>query len=86
MSLEYPRSCLGLVFQNGEQWDRLRRMVVSSMRNFGVGKATIEQRIEEETAYVIRDIEGHGHRYFDPKDMFQKSVCNVICSVLFGNR
>ena len=61
-------------------------MVVSSMRNFGVGKATIEQRIEEEITYVMRDIESQGHRYFDPKYMFQKSVCNVICSVLFGNR
>ena len=61
-------------------------MVVSSMRNFGVGKATIEERIEDEATYVIREIEGHRDQLFDPKDMFQKSVCNVICSVLFGNR
>ena len=56
------------------------------MRNFGVGKASIERRIEDETAYVMRDMEASHGKPFDPKYAFQKSTCNIICTVLFGNR
>ena len=79
-------SVLGLVFQNGRGWEKLRKIVVMSMRNFGVGQTSIERRIEEETSYVLQEIDKTNGSLFDPKPMFQRSVCNVICSVLFGQR
>ena len=76
----------GVVFQNGTPWERLRRVVLQSMRNFGVGRPTIERRIEEETDHVLSEIDATRGAAFDPKAIFQRAVCNVICSVLFGQR
>ena len=78
----------GVVFQNGEKWEKIRRLVLSSMRSFGVGKPDMEQRIEEEVHHVIEEIGSRAQQQhaFDLKHTFHKAVCNVVCSVLFGRR
>ena len=76
----------GLVFQNGEKWEKVRRMVWMNMRNFGVGKARMEARIQEECEFLMEEIDKMRKNPFNPKSIFEKFVCNVIGQVLYGKR
>nr|XP_033813062.1 cytochrome P450 2F2-like [Geotrypetes seraphini] len=73
-------------FTNGERWKELRKFAVQTLRNFGVGKRSIEERIQEEVQFLIKELRKTNQLPFDPTIIICRSVSNVICSVLFANR
>ncbi|XP_010292305.1 PREDICTED: cytochrome P450 2C20-like isoform X2 [Phaethon lepturus] len=77
---------LGIIFSNNKEWLQVRRFTLSTLRNFGMGKRSIEERIQEETEYLLEEINKTKGTPFDPTFMLSCAISNVICSIVFGKR
>ncbi|KAM5152294.1 cytochrome P450 2K1-like [Mantella aurantiaca] len=76
----------GIIFTNGESWKTLRRFTLSTLRDFGMGKKTIEGRIQDEIIPLIENFKSHNGKPFDTNIIMNSAVSNVICSIIFGKR
>ena len=76
----------GIFFRHGESWRTLRRFAISTMRDLGVGKKTLEERILIETQAVSEEIAKSAGEPCDIAPLIQMAVTNVICSILFADR
>nr|XP_006116273.1 cytochrome P450 2H2-like [Pelodiscus sinensis] len=76
----------GIAFTNGERWRQLRRFTLTTLRNFGMGKKSVEERVQEETRFLVERLRNTHGRPFDPSQFLTHAVANVICSIVFGDR
>ncbi|XP_057164836.1 cytochrome P450 2C21 isoform X2 [Ursus arctos] len=77
---------LGVVFSNGEKWKQTRRFSLTVLRNMGMGKKTIEDRIQEEALCLVEALKKTNASPCDPTSLLGCAPCNVICSIIFQNR
>ncbi|XP_044291481.1 cytochrome P450 2F5-like isoform X3 [Varanus komodoensis] len=76
----------GIAFSNGEKWKTLRRFALHALKNFGMGRRSIEVRIQEEAQCLVQEFRKTGGAPFNPLDLVCRAVSNVICAVVFGRR
>ncbi|XP_048186015.1 cytochrome P450 2B4-like [Perognathus longimembris pacificus] len=76
----------GLLFANGDRWKILRRFSLATMRDFGMGKRSVEERIQEEAQCLVKELRKANGELLDPTFLFQSITANIICSIVFGER
>ncbi|XP_015676188.1 cytochrome P450 2K1-like [Protobothrops mucrosquamatus] len=76
----------GLVFARGEHWKVMRRFTLSTLRGYGMGKRTIEDKITEECSVLTKTMETYAGKPFDVKRILTAAVSNIIVSILLGKR
>uniref|UniRef100_A0A4X1SNN4 Cytochrome P450 n=1 Tax=Sus scrofa TaxID=9823 RepID=A0A4X1SNN4_PIG len=76
----------GVIFSNGERWKTLRRFSLATMRDFGLGKRSVEERIQEEAQCLVEELRKSQGALQDPTYYFHSSTANIICSIVFGKR
>ncbi|KAM8952226.1 cytochrome P450 2G1-like [Pelodytes ibericus] len=76
----------GISFSNGERWRQLRSFTLKNMRNFGMGKKSIEEKIQEEARCLVEEFRGLKEMPVYPTQNLMNAIANILCSIMFGSR
>ncbi|XP_053778812.1 cytochrome P450 2C19-like [Desmodus rotundus] len=76
----------GVVFSTGNAWKEMRRFTLMTLRNLGMGKRSIEDRVQEEARCLVEELRKTNASLCDPTFILSCAPCNVICSIVFQNR
>ncbi|XP_058023876.1 uncharacterized protein LOC131190556 [Ahaetulla prasina] len=74
------------IISEDKKWKVIRRFTVTTLRNFGMGRKSMAERILEEAHYLVKRITTFEGQPFDILSPITSAVSNVTCSVVFGNR
>ncbi|XP_029495169.1 cytochrome P450 2D15-like [Oncorhynchus nerka] len=70
----------------GSSWRDHRRFALTTLRNFGLGKRSMEERILEEVSHICSALERNAGSSMDPQHLFHLAASNIICSLIYGER
>ncbi|NWW75680.1 CP2K1 protein, partial [Climacteris rufus] len=76
----------GVIFAHGDNWKVMRRFTLTTLRDFGMGKKAIEDRIVEEYGHLADTIASQEGKPFDASKIINAAVANIIVSMLIGKR
>uniref|UniRef100_A0A8C4XHS6 Uncharacterized protein n=1 Tax=Erpetoichthys calabaricus TaxID=27687 RepID=A0A8C4XHS6_ERPCA len=76
----------GVALSNGYTWKEHKRFVLTTLRNFGVGKKSLESIIMEEAKFFVEAFEEERGQPFNPHFTINNAVSNIVCSIILGRR
>ncbi|KAG2461694.1 CP2J6 protein, partial [Polypterus senegalus] len=76
----------GLTLSNGYPWKEHRRFTLTALRNFGVGKKSLESIIMEEAKFFVEAFEQERGQPFNPHNTINNAISNIICLIVLGHR
>ncbi|KAJ1107348.1 hypothetical protein NDU88_004739 [Pleurodeles waltl] len=76
----------GVILSSGEHWAQLRRFSLTALKDFGMGKRSIQERITEEAEFLAEDLRSRKGTLFDPTTILTLAFSNIIYSIVFNER
>ncbi|KAL1765539.1 cytochrome P450 2C29 isoform X3, partial [Sigmodon hispidus] len=76
----------GISFGNGNIWKDTKRFTLLTLRDLGMGKRSVEARVQEEAHFLVEELRKTNGSPCDPTFILDCAPCNVICSIVFQNR
>ncbi|CAH6959437.1 cytochrome P450 2C29 [Phodopus roborovskii] len=76
---------LGIIFSNGNRWKDMRRFALTTLRNLGIGKRSIEDHVQEEAQCLVEELRKTNGSPCDPTFILACAPCNIISSIVFYN-
>lgn len=76
---------VGIAFAEGSLWSEQRRFALHTLRDLGFGKRAFEDTIRDELRDLLSFFEQQS-KPVNPKTGLTRSVGNVICALVFGQR
>ncbi|KAM3930497.1 cytochrome P450 2F2-like [Leptodactylus fuscus] len=76
----------GIASSNGENWKVMRRFSLSTLRDYGMGRKTIENKIIEEAECLVQKIKTFEGKPFGNFTSINAAVANIIVAILLSKR
>ncbi|XP_071999859.1 cytochrome P450 2B4-like [Engystomops pustulosus] len=76
----------GVIVSQGENWKVMRKFTLTTLRDFGMGKKTIENKISEECEILMQKLRSYEGKPFDNQVVLNTAVANIIVSILLDER
>ncbi|XP_075771699.1 cytochrome P450 2G1-like isoform X2 [Pelodiscus sinensis] len=76
----------GLLLANGVRWKQLRHFSIAALRDLGMGKRLLEERVAAEAQALVEEIGETKGSPFEPGRPVSLAVGNVVASLAFGQR
>ncbi|XP_052796153.1 cytochrome P450 2B4-like isoform X2 [Mya arenaria] len=76
----------GIVFSNGTKWRAIRKFTLVALRDFGVGRTSLEEKIMREVDVAAELLRQNVEQPIEMRCIFHKMVTNIIFNIIFGKR
>ncbi|XP_056394015.1 cytochrome P450 2G1-like isoform X2 [Hyla sarda] len=76
----------GISLSNGERWKLIRTFTVRTLKSFGFGKKSMENKIQTEAQCIVEEFKKSNGHPFDPDKKLMDAFSNALCAVIFGDR
>ncbi|XP_066494094.1 cytochrome P450 2J2-like [Tiliqua scincoides] len=85
--IDYISNLKGIILAHyGQVWKEQRKFALTVLRNLGLGKRSMEERILDEATYLIQAFKENMSVPFDPYDVIGSAVTNIMSTLVFGKR
>ncbi|KAM4642701.1 cytochrome P450 2C5-like [Discoglossus pictus] len=75
-----------MFLSNGESWKQLRHFSLLTLRDFGMGRKSLEEPIQREAQYLVEYFKSRNGEPTDPSTTITCASSNIIASVLMEKR